>query len=208
MRRSPGARSSVLGVLVGLPAAALLLAACGGGSGAAGYGAPSGGSGNAASGMASVKQVANFGPVLEDSSGNTLYYNDEENGGSWHCTADCLGFWYPVPGSANPGNVPGLGTIMRGDNHQQQLTYQGKPLYTFRLDTPGQRMGDNLSDDFGSNHFTWHAATTGPVTNPAAPKTLQNGSITSVGGGSSNAPGGGGNGYGGGSGGGSGYGGY
>jgi predicted lipoprotein with Yx(FWY)xxD motif len=188
MRRSTRVRSSALGVLVGLPAVALMLAACGGGSGASGYGAPSGGSGNTASGMVSVKQVAAFGPLLEDGAGNTVYYNDEESGGMWKCTADCLGFWYPVPGSANPGNVPGLGTIQRGDNHQQQLTYQGKPLYTFRLDSPGQRQGDNLADDFASTHFTWHAAATGPVTNPAPPKTLTNGGIAPVPGGGSTAP--------------------
>lgn len=186
MRRSSAARSSALGMVVGLPAVALLLAACGGGSGApsgsVGYGAPAGGSGNEASGMVSVQQVASFGPLLEDSKGNTVYYDDQETGNTFKCTQTCLGFWYPVPASANPGNVAGLGTVQRSDNQQQQLTYQGRPLYTFQLDTaPGQRNGDNLSDDFAGTHFTWHAATTGPVTNPAPPKTVTNNGIVPVG---------------------------
>lgn len=163
--------------------------------------------------MVSVKQVAAFGPLLEDSNGNTVYYNDQETGSTFKCTQACLGFWYPVPASANPGNVAGLGTVQRSDNQQQQLTYQGHPLYTFRLDSTGQRNGDNLGDDFAGTHFTWHAAATGPVTNPAPPKTLTNGGIAPVGpgGGSTGSPGTGDNGYGGGSGSGNnggGYGGY
>lgn len=216
MRRSMRVRSSALGALVGLPAVALMLAACGGGASSTGSGAPSTGSNVSPSQMVSVRQVASFGPMLEDGAGNTLYYNDEESGATWSCTGACLGFWYPVPGSENPGNVPGLATVQRGDNHQQQLTYQGKPLYTFRLDAPTQRQGDNLADDFGGSHFVWHAAVTGPVSNPAAPKTLMNGSIVPVpgsgGGGSAPAPttgnsggGSGGGGYGGGGYGGGGY---
>jgi predicted lipoprotein with Yx(FWY)xxD motif len=178
MRRSPAARSSTLSVLMGLPAVALL-AACGGNlSSVFDNGAQSGSSGNVASGIVSVQQVASFGPMLEDSKGNTVYYNDKEIGSTFKCTQACLGFWYPVPASANPGNVPGVGTVQRPDNHQQQLTYQGHPLYTFRLDATGQRNGDNLSDDFAGTHFTWHAATTGPVTSPPSSKTLANSGIT------------------------------
>jgi predicted lipoprotein with Yx(FWY)xxD motif len=153
-----------------------------------------------ASGMVSVQQIASFGPLLEDSKGNTVYYNDEETGNTFKCTQACLGFWYPVPASANPGNVQGVGTVQRSDNQQQQLTYQGHPLYTFRLDSAGQRNGDNLADDFAGTHFIWHAATTGPVTNPAPPKTLTNGGIAPVapGGGATSSPGTGDNGYGGG----------
>lgn len=188
MRRSTRVRSSALGVLMGLPAVALMLAACGGGSGSSGAGGPSTGTNVGPSAMVSVRQVASFGPMLEDGAGNTLYYNDEESGGTWKCTATCLGFWYPVPGSENPGNIPGVATVQRADNNQQQLTYQGKPLYTFRLDSPTQRQGDNLADDFGGNHFVWHAAVTGPVSNPAAPKTLVNGSIVPVPGSGGPAP--------------------
>jgi predicted lipoprotein with Yx(FWY)xxD motif len=42
-----------------------------------------------------------------------------------------------------------------------QLTFEGKPLYTFKLDTgPGQNKGNNLTDEFDGTTFVWHAATT------------------------------------------------
>jgi hypothetical protein len=30
-------------------------------------------------------------------------------------------------------------------------------LYTFTEDPPGKVTGDGFADDFGSQHFTWHA---------------------------------------------------
>jgi hypothetical protein len=61
------------------------------------------------------------------------------------------------------GSVTGkLGSIQRPDNGESQLTYNGKPLYTFRLDSgPGQAHGNNFVDSFGGQTFTWHAATAG-----------------------------------------------
>jgi hypothetical protein len=53
-----------------------------------------------------------------------------------------------------------LGTIHRPDDGLTQLTYNGKPLYTFRLDqAAGQAHGNNFTDHFGSAAFTWHAVT-------------------------------------------------
>ena len=52
-----------------------------------------------------------------------------------------------------------LGTIHRPG--LTQLTYNGKPLYTFRLDlVPGQAHGNDFTDHFGGTAFTWHALTT------------------------------------------------
>jgi predicted lipoprotein with Yx(FWY)xxD motif len=144
--------------IAALPIAASVLAAC------AGYGSQSGGAPYAPAGPVTVSNVNGVGPTLVDSSGKTVYYSDEESNGTLRCVSDCLSFWYPVPGTGEPAasqQVPGLGTMQRSDNGQQQLTFQGKPLYTFRLDNgPGQAMGNNFADDFGGMHFTWHAATT------------------------------------------------
>jgi predicted lipoprotein with Yx(FWY)xxD motif len=148
-------------------AAAGVLAACS--SGSSGYGA-AGGTGNgqqaAASGITvSARTVAGVGTVLTGQSGKTLYSPQQEAGGVIKCTASCLSFWFPVtvgkgaaPRAAS--SVTGtLGTIQRPDGGSQ-LTYDGKPLYTFRLDTgPGQLHGNNYSDQFGSQSFTWHAIT-------------------------------------------------
>ncbi|TCC44198.1 hypothetical protein E0H75_35630 [Kribbella capetownensis] len=58
-----------------------------------------------------------------------------------------------------------------------QLTYQGKPLFTFRLDKgPAEHNGHNLDDTFGDAKFTWHAATTGGAvasTSPSAAPSSQ-----------------------------------
>jgi predicted lipoprotein with Yx(FWY)xxD motif len=76
-----------------------------------------------------------------------------------------LSFWFPVSAGAGalqaPSSITGtLGTIHRPGG-QTQLTYNGKPLYTFRLDlAPGQAHGNNFTDNFGGTSFTWHAITT------------------------------------------------
>jgi predicted lipoprotein with Yx(FWY)xxD motif len=153
--------------LAGL-AAAGLLAACGSGNGTA---AAAGGTGSGqqkdASGITvSSRTVAGVGAVLTNQSGMTLYTPQQEAGGVIKCTASCLSFWFPV--TVGKGAAPHaastitgtLGTIQRPDGGGSQLTYDGKPLYTFRLDTgPGQVHGNNFSDHFGGQSFTWHAVT-------------------------------------------------
>ena len=100
------------------------------------------------------------GTVLVDRSGKTLYSPQQEASGKIACTGGCLSFWFPVTASSThlassglPGN---LGTIHRADDGKTQLTYNGKPLYTFRLDTAaGQAHGSNFIDSFSGTSFTW-----------------------------------------------------
>jgi len=106
------------------------------------------------------------GTVLVDRSGKTLYSPQQEAHGTIMCTGGCLSFWFPVPVTAGatvhvPAGVTGvLGTVHRPGG-LTQLTYNGKPLYTFRLDqVPGQAHGNNFTDHFGAASFTWHAVTT------------------------------------------------
>ena len=150
-------------------AAAGLIAACGsagtgGGSGAGGTGAARG---TAASHntVISVRKVPGVGTVLVDRSGKTLYSPQQEANGKIACTGSCLSFWFPVRVAAGsdlraPSGVPGaLGMVHRPA--LTQLTYNGKPLYTFRLDqAPGQAHGNDFTDHFGGTTFTWHALTT------------------------------------------------
>jgi predicted lipoprotein with Yx(FWY)xxD motif len=113
-------------------------------------------------GSVAVKTVDGVGMALVDAAGKTLYFADQESDGSIHCTAACLGFWFPAVAKAPASEaVAGLSSVRRSDNGQDQLTFQGKPLYTFKLDTaPGDHKGHNLDDSFGNTKFTWHAATT------------------------------------------------
>ncbi|MBX6167002.1 MAG: hypothetical protein IRY84_05080 [Thermobispora bispora] len=156
----------LLGTAAAAAAAAVLLAACGQG----GNESVSSGSGsNSASSGATIatRDIDGAGTVLVDSSGKTVYFADEESDGTIQCTDECLGFWFPVTVSDGATPSPGgdltqkLGTIKRSDNGQTQVTYNGKPLYTFKLDqSPDDAMGNGFSDSFGSKKFTWHAIDT------------------------------------------------
>lgn len=172
--RRPAA--SVVLKIVSLPVAAMVLAACASTSeNGAGQGESNAGAKPASSAVA-VRDVGGLGPTLVDRSGRTIYVSDQEADGSVRCVGDCLSFWLPVPATGNPAatdQIPGLGAVHRTDNGQKQITYQGKPLYTFSLDgSPGQHAGDNFSDDFAGQQFTWHAALIGaPAVNPAPAST-------------------------------------
>jgi len=99
--------------------------------------------------------------------GKTVYTPDQEAHGKIMCTGGCLSFWIPVTvvsggAVAAPSGVAGrFGTIHRADDRLTQLTYNGKPLYTFRLDQrPGQVQGNDFADQFGGVSFTWRVVTT------------------------------------------------
>ena len=116
--------------------------------------------------------------VLVDGSGNTLYSPDQERSGTIKCASSCTQIWPPDTVSAGahvPTSVPGLhGTIgtMRRPDGTRQVTYNGRPLYTFTLDGgPGALKGDGTTDNFSGTSFTWHAirATGAANTAPSSP---------------------------------------
>jgi len=116
--------------------------------------------------VVSVRKLPGVGSVLVDKSGMTVYSPQQEAQGKIECTGGCLSFWIPVKaahGAAlhGAGGITGmLGTIHRPDDGVTQLTVDGRPLYTFRLDhAPGQAHGNGFSDNFGGTSFTWHAIT-------------------------------------------------
>ncbi|MBO0815617.1 MAG: hypothetical protein J2P30_10830 [Actinobacteria bacterium] len=147
-------------------AAAGLLAACGSTGTSSSQGTGAGGQQGTASGMTvSEHKLPGVGMVLTDSSGKTLYSSVQEASGAIKCTGSCLSFWFPVTVAkgaklqAASGVSGTLGRISRPDG-KSQLTYNGKPLYTFKLDSgPGQAHGNNFKDSFGGTSFTWQAVT-------------------------------------------------
>jgi predicted lipoprotein with Yx(FWY)xxD motif len=173
--RNRGTRQAVLGSLIaGLAAVAVagLAAGCSSGSSSASAGGggtqqAGGATQQAAAGLTiSSRQVSGAGTVLTNQSGRTLYTPEQEASGSIKCTGSCLGFWFPVTMAqgATPHAASGLtgklGSVKRPDNGDLQVTYNGDPLYTFRLDTaPGQAHGNNFTDSFGGQTFLWHVAT-------------------------------------------------
>lgn len=155
-----------LKLLLGATAALALLTACGGSAREAAGNPPAGDA-------VSVQEVDGLGQTLVDASGKTLYFADQEADGTIKCTESCLSFWFPAEGTDSTAkSVDGLAVVKRPDNGESQLTFQGKPLYTFKLDTgAGQHKGHNLEDAFGNTTFTWRAATTGaaPTQAPSDP---------------------------------------
>lgn len=154
------------GRLIGVAAAALLaLTACGSDYAGSGGGGSGGDATQAVDGIVGTRQIPDFGTVLTDADGNTLYTTEAESDGTVRCVDGCTEFWPPV--AATPSDVPSgvsgvtgsFGVVDRPDG-SEQLTLDGDPLYTFADDSgPGSFTGDGFEDDFQGTHFVWHAVT-------------------------------------------------
>jgi predicted lipoprotein with Yx(FWY)xxD motif len=162
-------------------AALALLAACGSGSNDNADAQSNTGNGNTAKALVSTQDTGKAGTVLVDSSGKTLYFSEQEKSGKIDCTGACLDFWFPLTTTGKavptPDGVSGkLGTLMRSDDGKRQVTYNGAPLYTFKLDTSaGDMKGNDFSDSFGTKHFTWHAAGAMTASNSPSSKSTSGG---------------------------------
>jgi predicted lipoprotein with Yx(FWY)xxD motif len=143
--------------------AVLALAACGG----AGYdnsdSSSATRSGNDTA-TVSVEELGDSGRVLVDSAGKALYANEEESESGVVCAAACTSFWIPLTidaGAPSGNSLPSeLGVVEREDG-TRQVTFEGKRLYTFVEDEPGEVTGDGLSDAFDGQRFTWHVVSVG-----------------------------------------------
>jgi predicted lipoprotein with Yx(FWY)xxD motif len=96
--------------------------------------------------------------ILVNGAGRSLYTLSAERHGRFICTdRTCLSFWTPlvVPGASRPTGtgVRSLGTVRRPDG-KRQVTYRGRPLYTFNDDG---RAGDVNGEGF-RDVGVWHAA--------------------------------------------------
>jgi predicted lipoprotein with Yx(FWY)xxD motif len=150
--------------LVAVPVLAIGLAACGGGSNSdssssnAASTAPA--QTSAGTDTVSTKSVSGVGTVLVDSKGDALYTNNQDTTSKMACTASCQSIWPALmassggqPTSSDSAVQAKLG-VANG-----QVTFDGKPLYTFVQDSPGQATGNGVMDSFGGTSFTWTAAT-------------------------------------------------
>ena len=113
-----------------------------------------------ASSSASTKRVVKLeeseaGSLLANLKGRTLYSLSVEKHGKFICTGGCLSIWHPlvVPKGVKPTGPVTLGTVQRPEG-KTQVTYRGRPLYSFGEDTKaGQTNGEGFKDV-----GTWHAA--------------------------------------------------
>ena len=132
-------------------AAFAVLAGCGGGTGGAGA-------------TVSARDLPGVGTVLVDRAGRTLYFADQETGGRIVCLAECVSAWVPL--TVATGTIPtggaevtgSLAVVSRPDGGNQ-VTYDGRPLYTFAADGgAGRAAGNGVRDKFGGTDLVWHAA--------------------------------------------------
>ncbi len=93
--------------------------------------------------------------VLTNNAGLTLYSLSVEKHGRFICTGSCLSTWFPlvVARGVKPTGPVTLGTVKRPDG-RRQVTFKGKPLYTFDGDSRKGQAGGEGFEDVG----TWHAA--------------------------------------------------
>jgi predicted lipoprotein with Yx(FWY)xxD motif len=85
------------------------------------------------------------------------------------CTGSCAQIWKPllVRGTPKAKGVHGKLAIQRRAGGARQVTFNGKPLYTFALEKAGMVTGNGLKDAFGSRHFTWHVVRPAGAASPA-----------------------------------------
>ena len=90
--------------------------------------------------------------LLADSTGRTLYVFDVDQGkAAPACNGNCAEVWPPylLTPSDNVAVKAPFGTITRA-NKNVQLTYQGRPVYTYAFD---RKTGDDQGDGIGG---VWH----------------------------------------------------
>jgi predicted lipoprotein with Yx(FWY)xxD motif len=87
--------------------------------------------------------------VLVNRKGLTLYSLSVEQRGRFICTDSfCLSLWMPlvVAKGTIPAGAPDLGTVRRPDG-RTQVSYRGRPVYTFAQDRkPGDVKGNGFKD--------------------------------------------------------------
>jgi predicted lipoprotein with Yx(FWY)xxD motif len=107
--------------------------------------------------VAKQAQNAELGKtILTTLAGRTLYTLSAETNGTFICKRGCLVAWHPlyVAAGVKPTGPVKLGAIKRPDNGRRQVTFRGRPLYTFADD---ERVGDVNGEGF-KDVGTWRAA--------------------------------------------------
>lgn len=170
--------TSLLVVATGV---ALVLSACGGSNKSSGgsLATTTASSTGSATQTVSMQKIGGVS-ILVDANGDALYSPAQEKGGTILCTGGCTAVWVPLTLPAGTGEPTAAGAlagklgIVRRPDGKRQVTWNGKPLYTFIQDGgPGKVSGDGVSDHFGGKSFTWHVARTAGEAAPAAPATTQ-----------------------------------
>jgi predicted lipoprotein with Yx(FWY)xxD motif len=153
--------------------AALALTACASGKPKSAATPPSGAttsaSTNAAAGSGATvsAKTGALGTYLTDASGRTLYSFATDTSGTSTCSGSCAQFWPPftstgMPKATGQAQSGMLGTTTRPDG-TTQVTYDGHPLYHFKLDAAAGDTKGQGQNAFGG--LWWVVAPAGtPIT--------------------------------------------
>ncbi len=100
--------------------------------------APSSSSSSAAVKLATAT-VGDYGKIVVDGNGRTVYVFDKDTSGTSNCSGDCLAKWPVVPAGDGTPQLDGIdaslvSTVTRADG-TKQLAVKGLPLYLFASDT-------------------------------------------------------------------------
>src|SRR5256886_9258106 len=134
---------------VGLMAAFVMFAACGGSASTSGAASPSP-SPSATGSKVAVATNAKLGQILVDEKGLTLYLFVADTGTASTCYTSCANVWPPLLTDGTPQAGTGadaslLGTTTRTDG-KVEVTYAGHPLYYFVQDkAPGDITGQGIN---------------------------------------------------------------
>jgi predicted lipoprotein with Yx(FWY)xxD motif len=126
------------------------------------------GAGQASKRVAKQAQIPTLGhTILATTSGRTLYSLSAETKGRFICTGACASTWRPlvVPAGVKPTGPVKLATVERPDG-RTQVTFKGRPLYSFSGDSKAGDVNGEGIKDVG----TWHAAVTGKATPQPEPQ--------------------------------------
>jgi predicted lipoprotein with Yx(FWY)xxD motif len=97
-----------------------------------------------------VAEESDFGRVLFDANGQAIYVFEIDGPNQSNCTsAECVEAWPPVLTEQEPSAAAGieaglLGTIRRDDD-TLQVTYNGRPLYFYEHEGPGEIKCHNVN---------------------------------------------------------------
>jgi predicted lipoprotein with Yx(FWY)xxD motif len=186
-------RRAPLLTLAAVALVAIGVAACGGSNNSSDSASAAANTTAGGSDTVSTKSISGVGTVLVDSQGQALYTNNQDSGMNVACTGSCTAIWVPLmapssgqPTSSDQAVQAKLGMVK--SNGSSQVTFGGKPLYSFVQDSPGQVTGNGFTDNFGGTSFTWTVASTGQASPSANGTNTSSGS--SSGGSSSGSSGG------------------
>jgi predicted lipoprotein with Yx(FWY)xxD motif len=105
---------------------------------------------------------SNFGSILVDNRGRTLYLFEKDKRGKSSCDGACATYWPPLLTRGTPAAERGVKQSLLGVTRRAsgvtQVTYAGHPLYRFTGDAePGQTSGQN-SHAFGADWYVVSSA--------------------------------------------------